>query len=130
MKISRASYPFLFAFFLYGAVLSTIGQFSWDLRQKLFLPVIIASVILFIIGIIVAIKDKEFIHMMVDERTQKVDRSAGYCSWWVTVIFVIVAGFLADVLKFTVSQLTFLILSEMFFSIILFHMYFNFKGEF
>jgi uncharacterized membrane protein YhaH (DUF805 family) len=130
MKISRSSYPMMFALFLLVFVFQTIGQFSTELQKKLFLPILTISIILVIIGIFLAIKDKELLHMITDERTKKVDRSAGYYSWWCTLFFVCVAGFGAEILGFSVRQLTFLIFSELFLSLLLFHMYFNLKGKF
>jgi len=128
MKISRSTYFILFAAFL--LILSiTIRQFSIEAGKQAFLPFLLAIIVLLIIGSLVAIKDKEFIRIIPDERTKKVDRSAGYYSWWFSILFITVFGFLADIQGFTPPQIISVILTEMYLTLILFHMYFNFKGE-
>ncbi|HVQ01772.1 MAG TPA: hypothetical protein VMT57_09705 [Candidatus Thermoplasmatota archaeon] len=95
----------------------------------MFLPIILVVIILAVVGTIVAIKDKEFIRIISDERTKKVDRSAGYYSWWFSVLFIYVFGVLAEFEDFTPLQTISVILLEMFLTLILLHMYFNFKGK-
>ena len=80
------------------------------------------------ISIILWIKDKEFIDKT-DERTKKVDRLAGYYSWWFSVIFLFIFGIIADVYNLTIPQFMFIVITEMFLTLIILHMYFNFKGE-
>ena len=110
-------------------LLPTIDQFSEDLHDRLFLPFLIVAAIFMILGIFVAIKDKEFIRIIPDERTKKVDRSAGYYSWWFTFFFLVGFGLVAFLRGFTVAQIIYTLFSEMYLTLILFHMYFYFKGE-
>jgi fucose 4-O-acetylase-like acetyltransferase len=128
MKISRSSYFVLIALFLFFLFL-TINQYSKEISRQLFLPFIIIAIILSIIGSIVAFKDKEFIRIIPDERTRKVDRSAGYYSWWSTLLFLFIFGFIADIKGLTTNQIISTVSTEMFFTLIVFHMYFYFKGE-
>jgi len=128
MKISRSSYFILFAFFLMFLSI-TIGQFSEEAGRQTFLPFLIGEIVLVIIGIVVAIKDREFIRIRPDERTRKVDRSAGYYSWWFTFLFIFVFGIVTNIRGFTINQFIAVVLTEMYLTIILFHMYFYFKGE-
>lgn len=128
MKLSRSSYPIMFAIILL-LIRLTIGQFSEELEKQLFLPLLVICSILIIIGLILAIKDKELFHTVTDERTKKVDRSAGYYSWWFTIIFVFIFGAITFIKEFTTTQYTYVIVTEMFLTMLLFHMYFNFKGE-
>lgn len=130
MKLSRASYPTMFAFILIGVILPTIGSFSIELQKYLFLPILIVVIFLAGVGITLAIKDKEIFHTTTDERTKKVDKYAGYYSWWITFFFIFVAGIVAEFFGFSIIQLLYLIFSEMFLTLTLLHMYFNFKGKF
>jgi len=111
-------------------ILPTIGEFSEEVRRQLQYPIIIISVVLAIIGLIIAIKDKEIIHTITDERTKKVDKFAGYYSWWMTLLFVFLIPSIGSFYNMTLWQYAWLLLDEMWFSIIFFHMYFNFKGKF
>ena len=119
----------MFALILIGLIIPTVNQFSEEINQIFFFPLLILSIVLLIIGSIVAIKDKEFFHFVTDERTRKVDRSAGYYSWWFTLIFVFLFGAIATIEEFKIFQFVGVILSAMFLSMLLFHMYFYFKGE-
>jgi hypothetical protein len=110
-------------------ILPTIDQFSENLHDQLFLPFLIVAIFLLIFGSVVAFKDKEFIRIIPDERTKKVDRSAGYYSWWSTFFFVFGFGLFAFIKGFTVAQVIYSLFSEMFLTLILFHMYFYYKGE-
>lgn len=130
MKLSRASYPTMFAFILILVILPTIESFSEELRKYFFLPILIIVIFLMGIGIFLAIKDKEIIHTKTDERTKKVDKYAGYYSWWITFFFIFIAGFMAEILGFSIRQLMYLIFSEMLLTLLLLHMYFNLKGKF
>ena len=78
---------------------------------------------------ILARKEKDFFNAISDERSKKVDRSAGYYSWWFTIFFTAYFGIIADSQKLTIFQFVFVILTEMIFTIDIFHMYFNFKGK-
>ena len=82
-----------------------------------------------IIGFILAIIDKELFHVITDERTKRIDRSAAYYSWWFTVIFAVIFGYIAHIKNFTINQYVFVLFPEMFLTMLIFHMYFNFKGE-
>jgi len=129
MKLTRASYPIFFALIIFGIIRPTIEAFSEEIEEQIFLPAFIISIILIIISLVLAIIDKELFHVITDERTKKVDRSAGYYSWWFTIIFAFILGFTAYIKNFTILQYTFILLSEMLLTMIIFHMYFNFKGE-
>lgn len=129
MKLTRSSYPLLFAMEIFFIIRVTIGRFSEKLEEQIFLPTLIIFIVLFIIGVILAIIDEELFHVITDERTKKVDRSAVYYSWWLTVIFVFIYGFYASIKNFTIDQYVFVLFSEIFLSMTIFHMYFNFKGE-
>ena len=129
MKISRGTYPLLFALILFFLIRPTIEEFSKEIGRQINFPFLIVFVILIVIGFIIAIKDKELLKTITDERTKKVDRSAGYYSWWFTLFFVVVLGFIADIQNFTLYQFIIMIVTVMFLSMTLFHMYFNFKGE-
>jgi hypothetical protein len=128
MKISRSSYFMLIALLLL-ILFMTINQYSIEISRQLFLPFIIIAIILSIIGSIVAIKDKEFIRIIPDERTKKIDRYAGYYSWWSTLLFISVFGFIADIKGLTIHQIILTIFTEMYLTFLIFHMYFYFKGE-
>jgi len=129
MKLSRASYPGMFGIILMGIILSTINSFSEELHDKLFLPIVIMSFILVFITLILAIKDKELIKVITDERTKKVDRSAGYYSWWFSIFFLFIFGIIAEVYTLRIRQFIFIVVAEMLLTLLIFHMYFNFKGE-
>jgi len=129
MKISRGTYPLLFALILFFLIRPTIEEFSKEIGRQINFPFLIVFVILIVIGFIIAIKDKELLKTITDERTKKVDRFAGYYSWWFTLFFVVVSGFIADIRNFTLHQFIIMIVTVMFLSMTLFHMYFNFKGE-
>ncbi|MBN1861021.1 MAG: hypothetical protein JW840_06130 [Candidatus Thermoplasmatota archaeon] len=130
MKLSRASYPPVFALILILVILPTIESFSKELQRYFFLPILLIVIFLTCIGIFLAIKDKEIIHTKTDERTKKVDKYAGYYSWWITFFFIFVVGIVAEFFGFSIIQLLYLIFSEMFLTLTLLHMYFNFKGKF
>ena len=129
MKLTRSSYPIMFAMIIFMVIRVTIGEFSEELEEEIFLPTLIIFIVLLIIGIILAIIDKELIHVITDERTKRVDRSAVYYSWWFTLIFAIFFGFFASIKNYTINQYVFVLFSEMFLTMLIFHMYFNFKGE-
>jgi Na+-driven multidrug efflux pump len=129
MKISRGTYPLVLAWVVY-LVRLTIEQFSKKIGEQLEIPVLIVFIIMIVIGLILAIKDKELFKIVTDERTKKVDRSAVYYSWWLTLLFVFVGCPIGIILGTTAIQLFCMILLEMLLSMILFHMYFNFRGKF
>jgi Na+-driven multidrug efflux pump len=129
MKISRGTYPLVLAWVVY-LVRLTIEQFSKKIGEQLEIPVLIVFIIMIVIGLILAIKDKELFKIVTDERTKKVDRSAVYYSWWLTLLFVFVGYPIGIILGTTAIQLFCMILLEMLLSMILFHMYFNFRGKF
>ena len=108
---------------------TTIEQFSEELAEQIFLPTLIIFILLLTISIILIIIDKEFVHVVTDERTKKVDRAAGYYSWWFTIIFVYIFGLIAYIENLTLRQYLFVLITEMFLTMIIFHMYFNFKGD-
>jgi Na+/H+-dicarboxylate symporter len=111
-------------------ILPTIESFSKELQKYLFLPILFISIFLIVVSIFLGIKDKEIIHTITDERTKKVDKYAGYYSWWITVFFIFVAGIIAEIFGLSIYQLIYLIFSEMLLTLLLLHMYFNFKGKF
>ncbi len=129
MKLTRATYVILIGFILMSVIPTDIRGFSEELEEQLFLPLLIIGIILLIIGIALAIKDKELFHVISDERTKRVDRSAVYYSWWLTFIFAYFYGVIASIKSFTIFQYMSILLTVMILSMILFHMYFNFKGE-
>jgi uncharacterized membrane protein len=109
---------------------STIGEFSEELGEQLFFPTLFIAIFLIIFGIILAFIDKEFIHIVTDERTKKIDRSAVYFSWWISILFMVLFGIIASGNNFTVMQYSFASLSVMILSMLILHMFFNFKGNF
>jgi len=129
MKLTRATYPSIAAIIVFILIRETIEQFSEELAEQIFFPTLIIFIVLLIVSIAFIIKDKEFIHVVTDERTKKVDRSAGYYSWWFTIVFAYIYGTIAYIMKFTITQYVFVLISEMFVTMLVFHMYFNFKGE-
>ena len=129
MKLARSSYPAMFALLLLMAI-PLIDSFSEKLKDQLFLPIIIIIFGLCIIGLILAIKDKEIIKIIIDERTKKVDRCAVYYSWWFSIIFVFIFGIIAKIYNLSIFQIIYIILIEMFSNMLIFHMYFNFWGKF
>jgi len=129
MKLTRATYPSIFAIIIFMLIRITIKQFSEEFAEQIFFPTLIIFIILLLVSIAFIIKDKEFIHVVTDERTKKVDQSAGYYSWWFTIIFAYVYGTIAYIMSFTITQYVFVLISEMFVTMLVFHMYFNFKGE-
>lgn len=129
MKLTRSTYFMIFAILIFLNIRITIDQFSEEIARQLFIPTFIVSIILMCIGIILSIKDKELIHIISDERTKKVDRSAGYYSWWFTVIFAWIYGIFAYIMKFTLNQYVFVLITEMLLTMFVFHLYLNFKGE-
>lgn len=130
MKLSRASYPMIFAIILILLILPTIGSFSKELQKYFSLPILIISIFLIGVSLILAIKDKEIIRTITDERTKKVDKYAGYYSWWITIFFIFIAGITSDILGFNIRQLSYLIILEMLLTLTILHMYFNLKGKF
>lgn len=129
MKLTRASYPMMFAMIIFMLIRVTIGQFSEELEEQIFFPMLIIFIVLLITGLILAIIDKELFHVVADERTKRVDRSAVYYSWWFTLIFIYISGIIAYISEITLIQYLYVLITEMFLTMLLFHMYFNFKGE-
>ncbi len=129
MKLSRSIYPAIFGIILMGSITRIIDLFSEELHDKTLLPILAISAILFMISLILAIKDKELFTTVTDERTKKVDKLAGYYSWWFSIPFLFIFGIIAEVYNLTISQFVFIALTEMFLTLIILHMYFNFKGE-
>lgn len=129
MKLTRSSYPIMFAMIIFMVIRVTIGEFSEEIEEQVFFPMLIIFIVLLIIGLILAIIDKELFHVITDERTKRVDLSAVYYSWWFTLIFALILGFIADIKNFTLLQYIWVLYSEMFLTMLIFHMYFNFKGE-
>ena len=118
-----------FAMWLFFVLNPTIGMFSKDLEDKLYLPMLIIFISLFSIGLILAYIDKELFHVVTDERTKTVDRSAIYYSWWFSILFAIFFGGFADINGFVVRQYVFVLCTVMFLSMLILHMFFNFKGQ-
>ncbi len=129
MKLTRSTYFLIIGFILMSVIPNDIGAFSEELEDQLFLPLLILGIILLIIGIALAIKDKELLSVKSDERTKRVDRSAVYYSWWIIFIFAYIYGVIAYIKKFTIFQYVSILLTVMILSMIIFHIYFNFKGE-
>ena len=129
MKLSRSAYPAMLGIILMGLITTIIDTFSEELYNTTFLPILATSATLFLISIILAIKDKELFTTVTDERTKKVDRSSGYYSWWFSVIFLFIFGIIADLYNLTIRQFMFIVFTEMFLTLIILHMYFNFKGD-
>jgi len=119
----------MLALIIFMVIKETIGMFSEELEEQIFLPTLIIFIILLIIGLVLAYIDKELFHVITDERTKRVDRSAVYYSWWFTLIFAWILGIIAYVNNFTLVQYIWILYSEMFLIMLIFHMYFNFKGE-
>jgi uncharacterized membrane protein len=107
----------------------TIGLFSENLEDKIFLPLLLIFIGLSTIGLILAYIDKELFHVVTDERTKTVDRSAIYYSWWFSILFAIIFGGFADINGFVVRQYVFVLCTVMFLSMLILHMFFNFKGQ-
>jgi uncharacterized membrane protein len=129
MKLTRAIYPAFFAILLIGVIFSTIDKFSVQLADILAIPFIIIALGLLILSLILYKKDKEFIYVQSDERSKRVDRSAGYYSWWFTIITFGIIGPIAAYFEFTIIQFTFVIITFMLLSMFFMHMYFNFFGN-
>ena len=129
MKLTRATYFLIIGFILMSVIPNDIRAFSEELADQLFLPLLILGIILLIIGIALAIKDKELLYVKSDERTKRVDRSAVYYSWWLTFVFSYIYGVIAYIKSFTIFQYISILLTEMLLSMTFFHIYFNFKGE-
>jgi hypothetical protein len=129
MKLSRSAYPLMFGVILFGLIRIIINSFSEELHDKTFLLLLAISSILILISLILAIKDKELIKTITDERTKKVDRLAGYYSWWFTVFFIFIFGIIAYVYTLTILQFVLIVITEMFLTLAILHMYFNFKGN-
>ena len=130
MKLTRGLYPIIFAMIILFMIKPTIGTFSEELEEQFFSPALIISIVLWVIGLILGIIDKELFHIVTDERTKRVDRSAGYYSWWLSMFFIMFFGIYASIKNFTILQYVYVIFSEMFLTMIIFHMYFNFRGKF
>jgi hypothetical protein len=128
MKLTRSTYPMLLGIIIFMVIKEMIGTFSEELEEQIFLPTLIIFIILLIIGIVIAYIDKELFHAVTDERTKRVDRSAVYYSWWFTLIFALILGFIARIYSFTLIQYIFVLYSEAFLIMLIFHMYFNIKG--
>ena len=129
MKLTRASYPIFFAIIIFSVIRPTIGTFSEQLEEQIFFPTLIIFMVFLALGLILAIIDKELFHVVTDERTKRVDRSAIYYSWWFSIFFIILFGIYASIKNFTINQYVFVISSEMIITMLIFHMYFNFKGK-
>ncbi|KYK30198.1 hypothetical protein AYK20_04555 [Thermoplasmatales archaeon SG8-52-1] len=129
MKLTRASYPIFFAIIIFSVIRPTIGTFSEQLEEQIFFPTLIIFIVFLALGLILAIIDKELFHVVTDERTKRVDRSAIYYSWWFSIFFIILFGIYASIKNFTINQYVFVISSEMIITMLIFHMYFNFKGK-
>ncbi|MFW6149187.1 MAG: hypothetical protein ACOC6D_04955 [Atribacterota bacterium] len=129
MKLTRASYPIFFAMIILLIIPTIIGSFSEELEDMIFFPLLIVFIFLLVLGLILAIIDKELFHVVTDERTKRVDRSAVYYSWWLTLFFAYIFGIFASLRNFTIFQYISILLLEMFLTMLILHMYFNFKGE-
>ena len=129
MKLSRSTYPAIFGIILMGLITSIIDFFSEELHDKTLLPILAISAILFMISLILAIKDNELFTTVTDERTKKVDKLAGYYSWWFSIFFLFIFGIIAEVYTLRIRQFIFIVVAEMLLTLLIFHMYFNFKGE-
>jgi hypothetical protein len=130
MKLSRSSYPLIFATITFLIIRLTVEKFSEELADQIFIPTLIIFIVLLSLGIILAIIDKELIHTVTDERTKKTDCLAGYYSWWFSIVFILLFGLYASINNFTIDQYVYVLFSEMFLTMVIFHMYFNFKGKF
>jgi hypothetical protein len=130
MKLTRASYPIFFAMIIFSVIRPTIGTFSEQLEEQIFFPTLIIFIVFLALGLILAIIDKELFHVVTDERTKRVDRSAVYYSWWFSLLFIIFLGIYASIKNFTINQYVYVISSEMFITMLMFHMFFNFRGKF
>ena len=113
MKLTRASYPIFFAIIIFSVIRPTIGTFSEQLEEQIFFPTLIIFIVFLALGLILAIIDKELFHVVTDERTKRVDRSAIYYSWWFSIFFIILFGIYASIKNFTINQYVFVISSEM-----------------
>lgn len=129
MKLTRATYPIFFAIIIFSVIRPTIGTFSKQLEEQIFFPTLIIFIAFLAIGFILAVIDKELFHVVTDERTKKVDRSAIYYSWWFSIFFIILFGIYSSIKNFTINQYVFVISSEMITTMFIFHMYFNFRGK-
>lgn len=129
MKLTRAIYPGFFAILLIGFILSTIDTFSPQLADALAIPFIILALALCTLSLLLYRKDKEFLYIQSDERSKRVDRSAGYYSWWFTIISIGVIGPTAIYFEFTILQFGFVMMTFMLLSMFSLHMYFNFFGK-
>jgi hypothetical protein len=129
MKLTRSTYVMVFAILLFMNIRITIKQFSEEIERQLYFPTLILFVILIGLGIILSIKDNEFIHIISDERTKKVDRAAGYYSWWFTVLFAWIYGSIAYFMKLSLNQYVFVLITVMLVTMFVFHLYLNFKGD-
>jgi hypothetical protein len=129
MKLTRASYLIFFAMIIFLLIRPMIGTFSDDLEDKIFLPTLIIFIILLVLGLVIAFIDKEIFHVVVDERTKRVDRSAVYYSWWFNLVFMFFLGVTASINNFTIIQFVYVLTIEIFLTMLIFHMYFNFKGK-
>jgi len=129
MKLTRSTYFVIFAMLIFFNIRITIDQFSEEIGKQLYIPTFIIFIFMILIGIILAIKDKELLHVVSDERTKKVDRTAGYYSWWFTILFAWIYGSFAYFMKLTLNQYVFVLITEMLVTIFVFHLYLSFKGD-
>lgn len=129
LKLTRAKYPILFALLI--ILLGNIIPLFYDIQQREVMIFLLSIIIpLLIIGVYIAKKDNELWKTTLDERTKQVGYLALSYSWLLTLFSVFFIGILGTILNFAPYQIMSLILFEMFLSMTLFHIYFNFKGRF
>ncbi len=129
MKWSRSTYPLIFALLIITIHQTIIEEFYRNSAETLFYIIIFIASILIIIGLSLAIKDKELFSTVTDERTKKVDRSAGFFSFWFSLIFIFIFGIIAEIYKLDRLQMITIIVITMMVAMVLFHMYFNFSSK-
>lgn len=130
MKITRGSYPMLFGLIIFLLLRQIIKEFSESFEEQLRLPLFLVGIILIVIGLIFAIKDKELFVIISDERTKWVDKNAVYYSWWICIISLFFIGIISSILNFSIILFMYIIFTEMFITMTLLHMYFNLWGNF
>jgi hypothetical protein len=128
-KLSRAKYPIIFALLIWDFCFILTIFFTVRLTDiaPFFLIIFIP---LLLLGLYYSIKDKEVWTTKTDERSKKVDYIALSYSWLITIPFIFIVSIFGDVLHFSPLQIGSLTMFEMLLTMLLLHLFFNFKGKF
>ena len=128
-KLSRAKYPIIFALLIWDFFFILTIFFTVRLTDiaPFFLIIFIP---LLLLGLYLSIKDKEVWTTKTDERSKKVDYIALSYSWLITLPFIYIISIFGEVFHFSSLQIGSLCMFEMLFTMLLLHLFFNFKGKF